>query len=377
MVRPVEHGVKVGVLPEVPESAFAPHRNLPAIKPQDHDTADGDHHIAASTRLEPPEIYHHVADAGAAKLKNSLVKEITMGVLAGSYIALGFSLCMLVGGQLSKDLRTKEPGLFNFLFGIFGFPMGLTLCVLNGASLFTSNCAYMVCAYIEGKAPLTGVVRILLTSYFANLCGALMVMQLMTWGEVFDHREDFSVELSFKKTKYAFGPTFVKGILCNWLVCLAVWQGNAAMDVTGLAVGIFLPNSGFVSMGFEHSVANMYAIPLGIKLGNGMSISYFLLKNLIPVTLGNFVGSLFVSVAYGLVYGRWEKVISTKSEELYGRIWERIFPANKATMDREETKSFRSKPSLVNVMRRSLSLSASSSLGYSALGPKQDDHPHA
>lgn len=262
-----------------------------------------------------------MANAGAAKLKNSWTKEITSGVLAGAYIALGFSLCMITGGQLSKELRSKEPGLFNFLFGIFGFPMGLTLCVLNGASLFTSNCAFMTCACIEGKSSLKGAVRIILLSYLTNLCGALLMLQLMVWGEVFHHREGFTVELSVKKTSYDFWPTLVRGILCNWLVCLAVWQGNAAKDVTGLVVGVFLPNSAFVAMGFEHCIANMYAIPLAMKLGSGFSVSYFLRRNLLPVTIGNVIGGcIFVGMAYGLVFGRWEKEITARSATFCARM---------------------------------------------------------
>lgn len=331
MPRPVDNSVTVSVVPDVRDATTEElcrkqQETLPQTTQQAVAQSKGHHHVHASVRLEPAEIYHHVADAGAAKLKNSVVKEITMGVLAGCYIALGFSLCMLAGGQLSKELRSKEPGLFNFLFGIFGFPMGLTLCVLNGASLFTSNCVYMTCAYIEGKANLRAVARILLTSYFANMCGALLVMQLMLWGDVFHHREGFSLELSLKKTSYDFGPTLVKGILCNWLVCLAIWQGNAANDVTGVAIGIFLPNSAFVAMGFEHSIANMYAIPLAMKLGQDFSVGYFLRRNLVPVTIGNLVGGcLFVAVAYGLVFGRWEKVITSKSEKLYGYLREKYF----------------------------------------------------
>jgi hypothetical protein len=98
----------------------------------------------------PPENYAFHMEAAAQKNMYPLPKLVILGLLAGAYISMGYSLCSLVGGQLSKEFRMEQPGAFNFLFGIFGFPMGLTLCVVAGADLFTSNCMYATIAVAEG-----------------------------------------------------------------------------------------------------------------------------------------------------------------------------------------------------------------------------------
>lgn len=252
----------------------------------------------------PAENYAYHSQAAADKHAYPWTKLVVLGVMAGAYIGLGYSLCCLVGGQLSPEIRKTNPGYFNLIFGIYGFPMGLTLCVVAGADLYTSNCMYTAIAVAEGRYGVLGMLRCLVTSYLSNLVGALLLVGLMLGGGVFEGREAFVIELAHKKVSHSFGATFCKGILCNWLVCLAVWQGNMARDLPGKFVGIFLPNSAFVSMGFEHCIANMYLLPLSMALGSGISVGDFIVKNLIPSTLGNFVGgSLFVGTAYSCAFG--------------------------------------------------------------------------
>lgn len=148
----------------------------------------------------------------------------------------------------------------------------------------------------------------------------MLLVGLMLGGDVFLHREAFTIELAVKKTSYSFGATLTKGILCNWLVCMAVWQGNAAQDVTGKLLGIWFPISAFVTMGFEHCIANMFVIPLGIMLGAPVTVSEFLTRNLIPATIGNVIGgAVFVATAYGLAYGSWGELISSSSAQLWTR----------------------------------------------------------
>ena len=102
-----------------------------------------------------------------------------------------------------------------------------------------------------------------------------------------------------------FGTLFAKGILCNWLVCVAVWMALASNTITGKLMGIFIPISTFVALGFENSVANMCLISQGMLAGSAITIKQFLLGNMLPVTLGNIVGGgLFVAFAHYYVYGR-------------------------------------------------------------------------
>ncbi|KAL4420050.1 hypothetical protein ABPG77_007489 [Micractinium sp. CCAP 211/92] len=313
---------------------------LPAAKPT----------VACAT---PAENYAYHSNAAADKYAYPYPKLAVLGVLAGAYIGLGYSLCCLCAGLLSPDFRKQQPGAFNLLFGIYGFPMGLTLCVVAGADLYTSNCMYSAIAVYEGRYGLLGMLRCLCGSYLCNLVGALLLVGLMVGGEVFEGRGDFVIELAHKKVSHSFGVTLCKGILCNWLVCLAVWQGNMARDLTGgrpccgacqcmpglpaakarplagvctptqraseghrhLAcqcppssagkfIGVFLPNSAFVSMGFEHCIANMFLIPLSMCLGSGISVGTFVGKNLVPTTIGNLIGgSVFVGTAYAASFG--------------------------------------------------------------------------
>lgn len=284
---------------------------------------NGGHHVClarhANAHAHPPaafyspkEIFEHVVEAGASKATQSLNNLVALGVLAGAYIGFGFALCMIAGGQMTT-IRKNDPGLFNMLYGSFGFPMGLTLCVIAGAELFTSNIAYMVLALAQGKATLRQLLYVWIGSYFANLCGALLLMQMFYAGEVFHGREDFTISLAHAKTSHPFGVTVIRGILCNWLVCLAVWQANAAKDIFGKFIGVWLPISGFVAMGFEHCIANMFMIPLSMKLGSGISVSTFIARNLVPATIGNIVGGgFFVATFYAVALGAWDVEANAK-----------------------------------------------------------------
>ena len=261
--------------------------------------------------MGPQEIYHHITDVGANKAQLKLLwRELILGILAGCYIGFGFSVSMLVAGQLSPELRARQPGLFNFFYGAFGFPMGLTTVVVTGASLFTSNVLYMSAALMERRACPLHAVRVLIMSYVANLAGSLLLGQLMIWGEVFEGREGFTIELAMKKTSHGFVPTMVKGILCNFLICTAAFMATAAQDVISKAVVIWLPVSAFLASGYEYSIANMFAIPVAMMLGADITVKQFLLRNLLPATLGNIIGGgVFVGIGHGLAVGAVEEAV--------------------------------------------------------------------
>lgn len=165
---------------------------------------------AAAMIMTPDEVYQHNAENALHKHEYPFPKLLVLGILAGAYIALGFALCSLVGGLLSPDFRLAQPGVFNFLFGIFGFPMGLTLCVVAGADLFTSNCMYTIIGVSEGKYGLLGAFRTMIISYFCNLLGALLIIGLMNGGGVFAGRGDFVVQLALAKTSHTFAQELTK-----------------------------------------------------------------------------------------------------------------------------------------------------------------------
>eukprot|EP00882_Tetradesmus_deserticola_P012507 GHRQ01013258.1.p1 GENE.GHRQ01013258.1~~GHRQ01013258.1.p1 ORF type:complete len:321 (+),score=89.51 GHRQ01013258.1:640-1602(+) len=283
--------------------------------------------VACCVRREAS-CYHHACFLAASHPRHPLTimhPPLHSSQPHPSSAGFGFSTCMLAAGQLSPDYRKAEPGMFNLLFGAYGFPVGLSMCVINGASLFTSNIAYMAAGCIQRKASVTQGLYIIVLSYFTNLAGSLLLAEFMVAGHVFHQREAFTIELALKKTSASFGATLTKGILCNWLVCMAVWQGNAAQDVTGKLLGIWFPISAFVTMGFEHSVANMFVIPLAIRLGAPLSVSTFIVKNLIPATLGNLIGgAVFVASMYGLAYGDLETAVNSAAAAVWARLTRRL-----------------------------------------------------
>lgn len=316
-----------------------PLQTVPAIEDEHQD-------VAVRAFLSPPETFAHIATSGVDKKRAGPVREGVLGLLAGSFIGLGFSLCMSVGGQLSPDLRHEQPGLFSLIYGAFGFPFGLTLCVVCGASLFTSNVGYMLAAFFERRASLFAAVRVCAYSYFCNALGALALAQLYVWAEVFaGSKAAFVIELAAKKTANPWGVAFVRGCLCNYLVVLAVWQANAAQDVASKAVAVFLPISAFVALGFEHCIANLFGLPLALMLQNGpggsaavaavaahsaplpgvapprLTAARIVSRNIVPVTLGNIVGGgLFVATSYAFAYGAPGRAADAWIERQWARL---------------------------------------------------------
>ncbi|MRX64081.1 formate/nitrite transporter family protein [Maribacter luteus] len=233
-------------------------------------------------------------------------KTLMLAFLAGAYIAFGGLLAIIVGGG-SPGIAAENPGITKFLFGAT-FPIGLILVVVVGAELFTGNNAYFIPNVINKKQGVGAVLKNWGLVYFGNFIGAVFVAYVITHLTHIVHNSPFidSVfSIAIGKTSHTFLVTFIKGIGANWLVCLAVWQGMAAKDTTGKIFAIWLPVMAFVAMGFEHSIANMFFIPLAIFEGAQITWETFVIKNLIPATLGNIVGGVvFVGMFYGYLFGR-------------------------------------------------------------------------
>lgn len=227
-----------------------------------------------------------------------------LSLLAGTYIGFGISYSVRVGGELGQ-ITSNYPGLFHIILGTFGLPFALLLIVVCGAELFTSDCSYMMSGLLEHKFGFLLVLRILLVSYFGNLAGCLVMTELITQADIFNETNiQFIRSYALSKLQHNFAVTLLKGILANWLVNLAVLMANGADDLISKFVGIWLPISAFISMGFEHCIANQFIIPLGIKVGAPITVHDFIVKNLIPATIGNVIGGMvFVSLLYFLCFG--------------------------------------------------------------------------
>jgi len=253
------------------------------------------------------------------KVNTSIFRKTILGVLAGVYIAFGAALATLVGHDLAKYVGL---GLAKFIVGGV-FSVGLMLVVIAGAELFTGN-NLMLMSVLDGKAPFRKMLGKWGIVYLANFIGAILIAYLYYSTNLWK-TGDMAVGLSALKIANAkvnltFIEALTRGVLCNWLVCLAVWMAIASREVAGKIAAIFFPIMAFVALGFEHSVANMYFIPMGMFLkgtgiaaGAGLNLSNltwinFVTKNLVPVTIGNVIGgAFFVGCLYWMVYVKPDK----------------------------------------------------------------------
>lgn len=249
----------------------------------------------------PKDTFNEISNIGGNKHNLSLASFIILGFLAGVYIAFGGMLSEVVTTGLNCPI-----GLKKFLFGAL-FPLGLILIVLCGAELFTGSCLYLNVAVLDKKSNLKTLTKILAETWFFNFIGALFVAFFFAYLGGILVSEPFSTTAITVANNKIFGLTWVealiRGIGCNWLVCLAIFIAVSSEDVISKILGIWFPIMAFVVLGFEHSVANMFFIPLGMMLGSPISITQLFFNNLIPVTIGNIIGgAFFVGCLYWIVY---------------------------------------------------------------------------
>jgi formate/nitrite transporter len=255
-------------------------------------------HVDAYT---PPQMAALVESVGIRKADLPALQTATLGLLAGAFIAFGamfYTLVMTGSGLGFGPAR---------LLGGVAFSLGLILVVVGGAELFTGN-SLIVMAWAGRKIGTAALLRNWTLVYAANFAGALGTVVLVYFSGLLElgggSVGETAAAIAAGKLRLGFLEAFTRGILCNVLVCLAVWLCFAAHDVAGKILAILFPITAFVALGFEHSVANMYLIPVGMLAGSGIDVGGFV-GNLVPVTLGNIVGGGgLVALVYWLVYLR-------------------------------------------------------------------------
>lgn len=256
----------------------------------------------------PPEIIKIAGKLAIDKDNYSAKKILILAFMAGAYISFGGLLSLVVGGGM-PGIAAENPGLAKLIFGA-AFPVGLMMVVMAGAELFTGNNAYFMPNVLSGKQKWTAPLRNWGLVYLGNFVGAIFVAYFITYLTGIVHSDPFAEALekiAIGKTSNPFYKTFLKGIGANWLVCLALWMGMSATQTSGKIMGIWWPVMTFVALGFEHSIANMFFIPLAIFEGVDVTWADFIVKNLIPATLGNIVGgAFFVGSLYWWAYGKTE-----------------------------------------------------------------------
>lgn len=250
----------------------------------------------------PAMIAQRIETAGVAKAALPTIPLLTLGVLAGAFIAFGgmFYLVAITESGMGFGPTRVLGGLV--------FSLGLVLVVVGGAELFTGN-NLIVMGWAHSKVSTGGLLRNWALAYVGNFVGAVM-MAWMAWqagllGLADGVLGDRAIAIARAKTELPFVTALVRGILCNVLVCLAVWLCFAARSAASKILCIVFPITAFVALGFEHSVANMFFIPLGLFAGaDGVTIGGFI-HNLIPVTIGNVIGGgVLVAMSYYLIYLR-------------------------------------------------------------------------
>lgn len=260
--------------------------------------------------FSPKEIAARVESVGVVKARLPLLSTIVLGVMAGGFIGFGALGFVLVKSDASLGFATGQ------LLGGLAFSLGLILVVVAGAELFTGN-NLLVMARADGKITTRELLRNWAVVCVANFAGAAGLAALVFASRHADLNQGAVAErylaIAAKKCSLSFGTAFVNGILCNVLVCLAVWMAFAGRSVVDKVVAIVFPVTAFVAAGFEHSVANMYLIPLALLVkadgavgatADAVTWSGFA-GNLVPVILGNLVGGgVAVGLVYHLVYRR-------------------------------------------------------------------------
>jgi formate/nitrite transporter len=251
--------------------------------------------------FSPGEIAARVREVGVAKARLPLLSQLMLGVLAGAFIGLGSLYFVIVAGDAGLS-----PAVQRVLGGAV-FSLGLLLVVVAGAELFTGN-NLIAMAWAEGKVGSGELLRNWLIVCFANFAGAVGLALLVLLSGHADQYASTYLKILEIKTSLPLARAFFSGILCNVLVCMAVWMSLAGRSVVDKAVAIFFPISAFVAAGFEHSVANMYFIPLGMMLqaaaGQPVELAG-LARNLVPVIAGNLVGgSVLVALVSYEIYRR-------------------------------------------------------------------------
>lgn len=245
--------------------------------------------------LAPTEIAKKTIETGVKKASLPWWKMILLGVFAGMFIALagvGATFGNIYGGKIA---------------GACIFTAGLAMVVVAGSELFTGN-NLMVMALFDRKIGFGRMLKNWSLVFLGNLIGAVLVAVMASLCGAFDAIPDTVVATANAKVNLGLFEALLKGIMCNFLVCIAVWMATAANTVSGKIMAVFLPIMLFVLCGFEHSIANMFYIPAGIMTGaiHGIvapTISQFLLYNLLPVIIGNIIGGgIMVAGGYYLAY---------------------------------------------------------------------------
>jgi formate/nitrite transporter len=266
-----------------------------------------DNEHSSSGAYPPREIARQVERLGVVKARTETLTMLVLSVLAGAFISLGalFFTVVVTGTSLGFGATRLLGGL--------SFSLGLILVVVAGAELFTGN-NLIAMAWASGLIGTREVVRNWLLAYVGNVAGCLATVQLVVWSGLARLNGgavgDTAIQIARTKADLSLVEAFTRGILCNALVCLAVWLAIGARSVTDKILAILFPITAFVTIGLEHSIANWFFMPVGLALAERGAVSLVGgVRNLAAVSAGNLVGgTLLVAAVYWVAYLRGERM---------------------------------------------------------------------
>lgn len=278
--------------------------------------------------LLPAEMAVKAEAVGVKKATGDAMQLFALAVLAGAFIGLGAIFCTTVLAGLGSGANPVPYGIQRLLGGLV-FCLGLILVIVGGAELFTGN-NLIAMAWVNKKITFTQMLRNWGIVYAGNFVGSVATAAVMFFSKQWTFGGGAvgltALNIANGKCNLEFIPAIALGMMCNAMVCMAVWLCFSARTTTDKILAIIFPIAGFVAAGFEHSVANMYFVPIGLFVKAGADAAFwekisktaadfgaltwgnFLFKNLLPVTIGNIIGGVvMVAVVYWFIYLRGKK----------------------------------------------------------------------
>lgn len=275
--------------------------------------------------VNPSELANTMIEVGAAKSRLPARDLLIRSALAGGLLAICTSLAITTTSQTGVPVN-----------GAIIFPIGFVIIVLLGLELLTGSFALLPVAALAGRANWRDVFRNWAWVYAGNMLGSVFYA-LLFWVTMTNCGATPAAGIAPKLVALAEAKTlgyaalgdagmataFIKGVLCNWMVCIGVVMGMASRSTLGKVLAAWLPVTVFFAQGFEHAVVNMFVIPVGIMLGAKVSLAYWLLWNQLPVTLGNLLGGFgLTGVAIYITYGRSSELARSTESGQASRIAE-------------------------------------------------------
>eukprot|EP00002_Diphylleia_rotans_P012825 TRINITY_DN2505_c0_g1_i1.p1 TRINITY_DN2505_c0_g1~~TRINITY_DN2505_c0_g1_i1.p1 ORF type:complete len:353 (+),score=71.76 TRINITY_DN2505_c0_g1_i1:57-1115(+) len=318
-------------------SAVSSPRVSEANKKKNDELLDPDKLLSRKNFLSPKETLYAVVNFGVLKITYPWKKLMVMGYLAAMFVAMGATVALIVSTG-APDIHEHNPGVQKLLYGAV-FPVGLILVLVAGGELFTGNVMTLLPPLLMGRISFRSVLKNWSVVYLANFIGSVCSAYFLMYLGGFFHSDPFHSELihyAEHKIELGFGEVFVRGISCNFLVCLATFVSNASLDITGKILGTYFPAMAFATSGFEHSIANMFIISLAMMEGAEISVGEYIGRSVIPSTLGNMVGGgLFVGIANWYIHTGGSLWWKTAENHGYGHT---VLYEDKKIFDADEMK---------------------------------------